>query len=359
VANYFRINGRLFAAPNTPGTPFTNQFNFTTNASIGGNNDQVNFRTDWNVSDKQRMFMRFTRWGLDELPLDVYKNHTYFNGLAPQEFVTDSLVWGDSYNFNATTVFDIRVSYLRFNFFQGPPKSDTGLDMTKFGFPAYMNQIPSQLRTFPSFGFSDLITGGTQLITSINNNYVISPSLTKVWGRHSVKFGAEFRRQDENYNQVSSQSGDWFFDNTFTTLNPFLPSTAGSSIADFLLGAASPGGGFTPSALVLPNITASTMHYQGYYAEDTFQAGKKLTLNLGLRWEIPGVWLERHNQLSNFDPNASNPLSGPTGLPLKGAFVLVDSPGHPQRGLRSERFDLFAPRIGVAYRLTDKTVIRG
>jgi hypothetical protein len=206
--------------------------------------------------------------------------------------------------------------------------------------------------------FPDYLTGGTQLISSVNNNFVISPSLTKIWGRHTAKFGAELRKQDENYDQVSSQSGDFFFDNTFTEQNPFNPSNSGSSIADFLLGFASPGGGFTPSALVLPNITASTLHYQSYYGQDTFRASNKLTLTAGLRWEIPGVWTERRNALSVFDPNMTNILAAPTGLPLKGGFALVDSPGHAQRGLKAERFDLFAPRIGLAYRLTGTTVIR-
>src|ERR1700722_660912 len=164
VADYFRQDGRLFAAPNIPaGNPITNQFNFLTNASVGGNNDQINFRTDWNVSEKQRMFARYTRWAFDELPQDPYQNQTYWFDLDPQNFKTNSIVWGDTYTFNPTTIFDIRVSYLRFKYFQGPPPSITGLDLTKFGFPSYMNDLAPQFRTFPAFAFPDFGTGGTQL----------------------------------------------------------------------------------------------------------------------------------------------------------------------------------------------------
>ena len=357
VANYFRIDNRLFAGPNTASLPYP--LNFVTNGSIGGNNDQINFRADWNVSEKQRMFTRLTRWGLDELPWDPYNNDTYWNGNDPQSFVTDSVVWGDTYTFGSSTIFDVRVSYLRFNYYQGPPKSITGLDMTTFGFPAYMNAIAPQFRTYPSFGFPDYPTGTTQVISSVNDNYVISPSLTKIWGRHTVRFGAEIRREDENYYQLSAQAGAYYFDNTLTSQDPFNPGATGSSIADFLLGNASPGGGYTPSAILTPNITASTMHYQGYYVQDDFQLSNKLTVNLGLRWEIPGVWLERNDEMSVFDPNMTNVLAGSTGLPLKGGFELVDTPQHPRRGLRGERFDLVAPRVGMAYRLDENTVIRG
>jgi hypothetical protein len=356
VANYFRVSNRLFAAPNTANLPYP--FNFITNASVGGNNDQVNFRSDWNVSDKQRVFGRFTRWGLDELPWDPYQNHTYFEDQDPQSFVTDAVILGDTYTINPTTIFDFRLSYFRFNFFQGPPSSITHLDMTTLGFPSYMNSIAPQFRTYPAISFPDYQTGGTQTISSVNNNYVLTPSLTKVWGRQTLKFGAELRRLDANYYQVSSQSGSFYFDNTLTGTNPVNPGDSGSSIAAFLLGYASPGGGFTPSALLTPNITASSMRYQGYYVQDDFQASSKLTLNAGLRWEIPGVWTERHNQLSVFDPNATNILASSTGLPLKGGFELVNTPAHPERGLKAEHFDLFSPRVGLAYRLDDKTVLR-
>jgi hypothetical protein len=356
VAQYFAADNRLFPNPNTSSLPYP--FNFITNASSGGNNYQGNYRMDWNVSDKQRIFGRFTYWKWQQLPLDPYQNDTYFEDLDPQHFTTTSIVLGDTYTFNPSTVFDVRVSYLRFNYFQGPPSSITGLDMTTFGFPSYMNQIAPQLRTYPAFAFADYPTGGTQIISSVNNNYVISPSLTKIVGRQTFHFGAELRRQDANYYQLASPGGDYYFDTTFTAQDPFNPGATGSTLAAFLLGYASPGGGFTPSAILTANITASTMHYQGYYAQDDIRVTNKLTINAGLRWEIPGVWLERHNDLSTFDPTMVSPLAAPTGLPLKGGFVLVDTPGHPERGLKAEKFDLFAPRVGFAYRLDPNTVVR-
>ncbi|HLX45417.1 MAG TPA: hypothetical protein VKR43_18350, partial [Bryobacteraceae bacterium] len=87
----------------------------------------------------------------------------------------------------------------------------------------------------------------------------------------------------------------------------------------------------------------------------------KLTLTMGLRYEIPGVYTERFNRQATFNPNEANPaLQGVTvnGAPVMGAFDLVGTANHPETGLNPEHYGLLAPRLGVAYRLSDKTVIR-
>ena len=90
----------------------------------------------------------------------------------------------------------------------------------------------------------------------------------------------------------------------------------------------------------------------------------KLTVNLGLRWEIPGVYTDRDNNLSTFNAALANPLltgiTNPvTGQPFLGAFELVASDQQPDRGLRKNPKNLIAPRLGFAYQVTPSTVIRG
>ena len=82
-----------------------------------------------------------------------------------------------------------------------------------------------------------------------------------------------------------------------------------------------------------------------------------------MRWEIPGVYTERFDRETSFNQDIVNPvlagqLNPVTGQPYMGAYVLVNSPLQPERGLRPEKYHLFAPRVGVAYRLTDNTVLR-
>ena len=97
------------------------------------------------------------------------------------------------------------------------------------------------------------------------------------------------------------------------------------------------------------------MFYQGYYFNDTFQMSKKLTVNMGLRYEVPGPWTERFDHLTVYLPDKSNPIV-PT---YKGMVGLVNSPDHPTRNQTEAKYTLFAPRFGVAYRVNDKTVLRG
>ena len=345
------LSTNLFALPNTAGVTNTNQFNFSTNVNTGGSNDQYNVRVDHTVSEKQRVFARYSRWTLDDLAGNGYGNIPYYaGGSSPEIFKTDSAVLADTYIFNATTILDVRGSFLRF-FYDRTPKVVPGtFDATTIGLPKYMN-VP--LSDWPGTTFAEYNSGSAgQRISSRNNSFSFVPGLTKIMGRHTVKAGMELRDLQSNFFQVNSPGGAYTFTNLFTSQNATSPGATGNSYGSFLLGNPATG------TLLLPNFTASSMLYQGYYVNDSFQVNKKLTVTAGLRWEVPGVWTERHDNLAVFNPTATNPLSQSTGLNLKGAFELVSSDARPARGMKPEYWKAFAPRIGVAYRLNETTVLR-
>src|SRR3984957_1842206 len=83
-----------------------------------------------------------------------------------------------------------------------------------------------------------------------------------------------------------------------------------------------------------------------------------MALNYGLRWEFPGYWTERHDRQTVFLPNETSPLAGLTGLPLMGNVELVNTPAYPHRTNILPHYDLFSPRLGLAYRATDSLVVR-
>jgi Carboxypeptidase regulatory-like domain len=351
-----------WGAPNIPGQPFTQNFNFSNFGTSGGNNDQYNLRGDQTISDKQRIFERYTNWRSTNAAANPYGNGLVTGDpVSPEAFVTNQAVFGDTYLFNPTTIADIRISYTRWDYKRTP--GSLGIDeSTVLGFPSYFEQIPalnglSPSTTVPSFGLSSptYSAGGTGRIISVNNNYVIAPTFTKIMGAHTLKFGADLRRLDWNYFQNNTPGGTFSFDNVFTSQNASSPGSTGNSFASFLLGYPASG-----NIQIAPQ-TASTIHYQGYYVNDSWQATQKLTITAGLRWEIPGVYTERYNRIATFNPTAVNPvLSGITvnGHPVLGEFDLVNTPQHPSRGLRNERYTNLAPRLGVAYRLAENTVIR-
>jgi hypothetical protein len=350
----------LYAQPTGPGDPFTHNNNFARNAATGGDNDQGNFRGDWNVSAKQRAFARYTRWKSSNLPVDVYGNKQR-NGdpFSPEAFITDQAVLTDTYSLNATTVLDLRLGFMRWFYQRTPGNLGIGLSKT-FGLPAYFDQLPALdgvdgITTLPGIaaGYSTIATG---FLAARDNSYSIVPTLTKIRGRHTLKFGAELRRQDVNYFQNNNPSGAFSFDTGFTSQNPANQGSSGATFASFLLGYPN-----NSTTVQTSPFTAGSIRYQGYFATDTMQLSQRLTLTMGLRWEIPGVYTERFDRLVTFNPNLPNPeLQGRTinGQPVNGAFVLVNTSGHPERGLRPEHYRLFAPRVGIAYRLSSKTVIR-
>jgi hypothetical protein len=123
----------------------------------------------------------------------------------------------------------------------------------------------------------------------------------------------------------------------------------GNPTADAVLGA--PGGADQANEVTK---VAATQNYQGYYLGDTWHVNPRLTLNLGVRWEIPGPWTERHDRITDFEPNVANPLASG----YMGAVTYVNTAQRSQRGSTNSHYDLFAPRVGASYRLTNKTVFR-
>lgn len=351
----------VFAKPNNAADAAGN-FNYFRNASTGGDNDQANIRGDFNISVKQRLLARYTRWKSINAQVDVYGNKQ-LNGdpFSPEAFTTDQAVLADTYTLNPSTILDVRLGFMRWFYDRTPGNLGINIPQT-FGLPSYFNDIPARNGVTPSTIVPQIAAAGydfisTGLLAARDNTYVISPTLAKIWRSHTFKFGAELRRAENNYYQNNQPGGIFNFDNLFTSRNALNSGGTGNSFASMLLGYPSSG-----SVSTSP-FTAAFQYYQAYFVNDSWQVNNKLTVNLGVRWEIPGVFTERFDRQVTFNRDLPNPeLNGITvpgrSGPVLGTFVLVNGPNQPERGLRPEHFNLFAPRAGIAYRLTDRTVIR-
>ena len=341
----------VYGRANLPGQPFTAIENFATNASIGGNNDQVNFRVDQNISDKQRLFGRYTRWSYLNLPFDPFQNRTH-NDIGTEHVASQQAVIADTYTFSPNVVGDFRVAVLRYVYDRLP--SSLGDDLTQYGLPAALNSQVTY-RHIPVINVQNMAPlGGTgSIIYQFNDSFSLSPTFTVIRGRHTLKFGGEARRMTTNYAQSQNPSGTFSFDNRFTAGSPFSTGSTGFGYASFLLGYGFTGNVNSPAAY------ATAQYYNGYYISDTFQASRKLTLNYGVRWEPALPFTERFDRLTVLLPKAESPLAKLTGLPLKGRLGLVNSEDQPSRYGRRPHPRLFLPRLGFAYRVTDNTVVRG
>ena len=190
------------------------------------------------------------------------------------------------------------------------------------GYPEYV----------PQLYFNNFTIGAPSLITfQPNNTYMVSDGFSKVAGRHTLKFGGEFRYLQVNERNLASQDGAFVFDGSVT----------GVDFADYLIGAPKAQAGYTQAALQLLD---SRTRYGGAYAQDTWKVKPNLTLNLGLRWEVSMPWYDTQGKIQTWVPGEQSQVfpNSPQGL------VFPGDPGVPKT-LAPTRYNNFGPRLGLAY----------
>ncbi len=368
---------KLWPLPNRPPAfPGTDINNWAGNASWANDSDQVDVRVDRIVSDKQRIMSRYGFYRIDTPGVDPFHNKTTTVDYgAVQSHKINDIVFEDTYTFSPTTVLQARYGYIRFGFTRAP--ASLGQDLTQFGLPAALNSevwkqhIPViGMQTIKSF---DASTGSA--IFGAQETHYAGASLTKIMGRSTWKFGTEMRWYRVSYTQSNNASGNFNFDNGFTSLDPTAsPRVGGYDVASLLMGF--PANGGSSQQLELPLLS----FYRGFYAQNDLRVTNKLTLNLGLRYDQESGYTDRHDRLSFWMPNSPSPLSSPavatgieaacmkdgvqicSGVPnaqTMGKYGLVASSDRPDRHQQDTFFKEFAPRFGFAYHLHEKTVLRG
>jgi len=173
-----------------------------------------------------------------------------------------------------------------------------------------------------------------------NGSWAVTDDLTYIRGAHSIHLGYQY--MNYYYNERNSQgSGQFNFSPRSTGAPGFLAST-GNSVASFMLGAVN-----TASRAIPTLSDGMRQPYHAFYASDDWKITPKLTMNYGLRWEIIPPFFERTGRMSYIDLNAPNPDAG--GIP--GALVFGKKPN-------TTYWKEFGPRLGFAYQLNNKTVVR-
>jgi len=337
------------------------------NADIAGNNflsnphrsesrNNFDIRIDHKISEKNDFFGRFSYENQPSLIPAPFNNALdgggFFDGIEDNAY--RSLALSETHVASPTVVNEFRVGYNRINAHRFQLNFDKDIS-GQLQFPGVpFSPINGGL---PNIGFSDgtATIGSSGFLPSVEkqNSYVFTDNLTWIRGRHSFKFGGEVRLEQFTIFQPAASRGDMGFGTDFTD-NPASPGTGGSAFATFLLGI--PDFGDITS---LHNVDYRRQIYAGY-VQDDWKASDRLTLNLGLRYEVFSTIKEHNDEEATFD-FASLSLIVPKGqkaqlTPTIGASI----PLRPiaSRGLIDPDLNNLAPRIGLAYKLTDKLVVR-
>jgi len=322
-------------------------------------------RVDWNASEKQRLFTRFSYDHLFFTQANVFPAPGWDPNYAQNLTNGRNVLVADDLTLNSSTVLNLRYSFTRHHEEQQGQPSYGSVDITKLGFPASLaaEQVVKQL---PFVVFNDLVgssqegVGGTanyNLFFYASMNSDASATLNKVHGKHELSFGFEWMKRYLNVTQPPAPAGAYGFDFTATerSLNDKTP-VGGSDFASILVGMGMAPG--TEGNTGYPNFTkdvkvAESNPYYAAFVEDTFHASKSLTITAGLRWDIFGGRNERFNRLEYFDPRAVGSLNN---VPFTGAEIYAN--GSHRSPFTTNMHD-FGPRLAFAWQPVQHFVVRG
>ena len=339
-------------------------YNYIANPVENTHRANVDVRIDHKFSDKDNSFYRFSFENQPRLIPSPFQGTFldgggFFSGIEDNSY--RSVALSESHVFRSSLVNEFRLGYNRINSHRYQLNFNTDVS-AQLGFPGVpFTPINGGLPQL-TFGDGSAPTLGSPTFlpsVEIQNTYVLSDNLTWVKGTHTLKFGTEIRREEFTIFQPAASRGSEGF-GTGLTDNPANPgaSGSGSGFASFLVGLADGG-----SIVNLHNVDYFRPLYS-FYAQDDWKMTPRLTLNLGLRYELFTTVKERHDEQGTFDlQDPSRPtIIVPKGqtmqvTPTLASLITVSPTG--SRGLIPVAPHNFAPRIGFAYQLTPGLVLRG
>ena len=347
---------QYFPLPNRPGV----HNNYASEVVVPNESKQITFKTDFVLTSKQRLTFSYS-WkdnvrvagGIPTLPLPFVEAFSAWN----QAFNSKIARLQHDYTISANLINHLNVGYTYYDV--GNLNTTYGFDTSSLGIP--QNATPNL--AFPLIDFVgdsnnsnsprySVDIGGVDFTDRLRDGALeVSDFVTWIRGRHTFKFGASVRNAQFNVQQTLHPGGRFGFHENQTGSDAD-PNPSGSAIASLLTGATE--WSFTENNSFDPAFRQLT---QSYFVQDDFKVTQKLTLNIGLRYDLPGQRTEAGNRYRSFDPDAINPITGTLGA-IAGAggqggvtaeFESLAPPDHSNIG----------PRFGAAYAIDGKTVIRG
>jgi len=333
-----------YPTPTRPGV----SNNFFSQAGSNSKADDYSVRIDRHISDRQNLFGRFS---YDNQATNTA--NAFSNIASPDSGISGGRSRGatldDTYLIGGWVLHG-NYGYI---YFANPRDSNSqGFNLTTLGFPPSL-AAQSQFPIFPLIqpqGFAALGPNATYIIGNKFENHNWTADASRLFGGHTIKFGGVFRLNRVSSFRPNSPAGNFSF-NTAWTKQTFNGNAGGNAVASMLLGLMSAG------SIQYQPALAIEVPYYGFYFQDDWRLTKRLTLNLGLRWDSDRPMTERYDRLAFFDFNAKLPVQVNGLPPITGGLRFVARDGNP-RGLKNPDDNNFAPRVGLAYKVTDRLVFR-
>lgn len=347
----------MYPLPNTDALSQIGRYNWAANGIVGVDQRQISVRVDHVISDRQKMFARFSRLNREQAAPELFPGAygtEEGENLGTEWRTFDSVAVDDTYTFSPTLVGSFRYGFAQRSSPRRIPA--TLLDPAPLELSSQILQNQATVG-FPRFqlgeSFNEFGSSDRKERSYINTGLA---TFYKMQGKHSIKFGIDYRNIRKNTNNPgTSASGSFSYNNTFTRSNPFVSKTAdtsGTSLASLLLGVPASG------SLGFSSPRSMQTHYFAWFIQEDWKVRPNLTLNFGLRHELETPYTERFDRIAHgFDFDAPSPYTVP-GVDLKGGVLFAGVDGNPRTAGNLDKNN-FGPRFGFAYSYNDKTVVRG
>jgi hypothetical protein len=304
-------------------------------------NDKFDIKLDYQLSSKVSSFVRLSHRKMNNFEPPTLSGMSGGDANGNLRVLNQQLATGATYTMSPTRLAEFRL---------GISKTDAGKEPIGKGGPGMgdyygLSGFPTDAR-FAGGLAKQSISGWTALgrqesNPQFQNPFVWNPKVNYSWimGRMNWKFGYEYQNIATEIDDVHPKYGQDTYSGQFTRPSGAASDSATYNLSDFLLGLRS------TYTIISPFIFNLRQRMHFFYAQNDWKVDPKLTLNMGLRYEIGSPQWEKDNYLTNFDPGTKTLLASKNGSIYDKALV------HPDR-------NNFAPRFGIAYTPTARTVIR-